>query len=228
MTRNKPNAAGLRGGVTIVIAALVLTSCAAQKPVITPLAAPVIAPIKAVSESAQEMTISLFAANRNDAERWAFYHDFAEKGLIPLQIEIDNPTEHTFTLEDTQYAICDPRYQRTRRAEAKDMALTQVGILTAGTERTFFWSWLKRKLAARRMKKDFEKIEFEMKEIPPRSTIRGWLYFKMQEESFEPRTLYKNIATYELEIAHIKNSGTNVVTNFYLPLEEFTREFSQE
>lgn len=202
------------------------SSCATQE-IIIPLQSTA-EQIKAVSESAQDMTISLYAANRADEERWYFYHDFAEKGYVPLQIEIDNPTEHTFVLEDTQYAICDPLYKRTRRTEAKDMALTQVEIMTEGKKKGFIVGWFKRKMAARQMKKDFQLIEFETKQIPPHSTLRGWLYFKMQEGKFDPPAFYKGIETYELEIAHIKNVNTNVVTNFYLPLKGFTQEFYPE
>jgi hypothetical protein len=223
---NVKNAMNMRSSVILLSCVLCLSSCATQQ-TITPLEN-LAEQRKAVSEAAQDMTIALYAANKDDQDRWYFYQDFAEKGYVPLQIEINNPTEHTFTLGDTQYAICDPAYKRTRRTEAKDMALTQVEIMTEGKRKWFVLGWIKDKMAANQMKKGFQQVEFETKEIPPLSTIRGWLYFKMQEGRFDPSEFYKDIETYELEIAHIKNSDTNVVTNFYLPLAQFTQEFHEQ
>jgi hypothetical protein len=227
MTANKiKNAMDIRSSAILLAGMLCLSSCATQ-PTRVPLEN-LAEQRKAVIESAQDMTVALYAANKNDQDRWYFYQDFAEKGYVPLQIEINNPTETSFTLDDTQYAICDPAYKRTRRTEAKDMALTQVEIMTEGKRKWSVFGWIKRRMAATQMKKGFQQIEFETKEIPPLSTIRGWLYFKMQEGRFTPAEFYKNIETYELEIAHIKNSDTNVVTNFYLPLAKFTQEFYEE
>jgi hypothetical protein len=223
MTENNPITAQLRQLTLLLSLSITIAACAT---------APEVIPIDSVAEqftvvntTAQDITISLYAANKNDTERWEFYNDFAKKGYIPLQIEIKNPTPHMFSLGDTQYAICDPNYTRTRRTEAKDMALQQVEIMTEGKKKGFIFGWMKRKAAARKMKKEFKEIEFDTMQIPPESSLRGWLYFKMQEGKFTPAKLYKEYENYELEIAHIKNDDTNVVTNFYLPLGNFTKEF---
>ena len=174
----------------------------------------------ALTAQSQELTINLFGVDKKtDPERYVFYKDFTEKQILPLKIEIINPTNYTYSLADTQYAICDPDYNRVRRMQAQQMALSQVEITQE--KQPSFLNKLLGFSKKRKLKKEFAAVEFQEKIIPPQSTIRGWLYFQLNDYSVIPQKIFEELKGYQLEIAHIKNLQTNVVTNVYFDLDAF-------
>ena len=66
-------------------------------------------------------------------------------------------------------------------------------------------------------------MEFTSQEIPPQSTIQGWLYFKFTDENGNAKDFFSSLTNYQLEIAHIKNTATNEVFNVYIPLNSLLK-----
>jgi len=180
--------------------------------------------IEGISHEVNNLTVILYPINKTDPERQKFYEDFNKKGILPLQISINNPTDHFYSLEKVQYAICDPDYNRIRRMSSTSMAL-------ANTEMVYPESNLgeskkirkKKKKLASQMKKQFKKFEFKSGKIPPLAQVNGWLYFQVKEGEFNQEEFFAEIKGYQLEIAHIKDLETNIVNNLYLALDDLNQ-----
>ncbi len=175
-------------------------------------------PSSGITQKANNLSVTLFPINTEDPGRQQFYEEFTQKGFLPLQITIFNPTDHFYSFEKVQYAICDPQFKRTRRIDPKDMALMNSQILYS-KNKGFFWKRLKGFFAKKKLKQEYKKFEFTTTQISPQTEITGWLYFKVKEGEFDPNTFLEALKGYKLEIAHIKEVQTNIVNNIYLELD---------
>ena len=105
------------------------------------------------------------------------------------------------------------------------MALKQVEIIREKKEKRTWTDLLLSPFRKQQYKSAFKKIELREKQIPPHTGIKGWLYFEVKDAGNEPAFFLKSLEGYELEIACVKNTGTNMVMNFYLPLDPFIHSF---
>lgn len=177
-------------------------------------------PTKGISQVENNLKITLYPVEADLPERKEFYKGFTKKGFLPLQISIQNPMDHAYSLEKVQYAICDPDFNRIRRISPKNMAIMDSEIIYEREGKRGLLSGLQKRSTAKKITKEYQKSEFQSSEIPPHATMHGWLYFQVKEGEFEPSEFFEEIQGYQLEIAHVKDLGTNIVNNFYFDLDQ--------